>query len=74
MQPVLPLPPLQLSLQPQLTIVHDIVALERLQVLASVREFVAAVGGDKFLGGDSPSLADVCVYGCLRGVVWENSE
>lgn len=41
---------------------------ERAAVLASVNEFIAEVGDDKFLGGDAPSLADACVYGCLRGV------
>lgn len=41
---------------------------ERAEMLAKLGEWSAAVGGAPFHGGKQPNLADLCVFGCLRGI------
>lgn len=41
---------------------------ERAEMYAKLGEWTAALKGRPFHGGDQPNLADLCVFGCLRGI------
>ncbi|KAG8460570.1 hypothetical protein KFE25_011345 [Diacronema lutheri] len=41
---------------------------ERAEMFAKLREWSVEVGDRRFHGGDQPDLADLSVYGCLRGI------
>ena len=41
---------------------------EREAVFAALAKWSQAMGVSPFLGGDSPSIDDVCVFGCIRAI------
>lgn len=41
---------------------------ERAEMLGKLRQWSEAVGQQPFHGGNQPNLADLCVFGCLRGI------
>jgi microsomal prostaglandin-E synthase 2 len=41
---------------------------ERAEMVGKFDEWADAVGGRCFHGGDQPNLADLCVFGCIRGI------